>query len=288
VRHIARNDFEELDKALTVAKDASNKGSVKSLTANLTITVKLPSEVTYDLDVGVPDPEKITRCVPTNSLTLFHVAALVDALECFVLLYRAEPNGLSRLSADDYTCLHYACVAGSLEVVTYIMSLPGHDLCSHAAGGVRSCLELAAESGDLRIVRLVLARCALADDSAGKAIEVVLRKHDVETLQLIIAGVPKEQIGADPLTQAVRQRNYDAVPILIGCGIDPAARNSKNETALALACGQGHVETVRLLCSKLLILDPPAGAGACHYVCQCKNLAIAKVILQGAHALDVS
>lgn len=61
------------------------------------------------------------KLLPLDNITLLHIAALFDSLECFVILERYGFK-IDCKSVDDYQPLHYACMLGALEVTSYILS----------------------------------------------------------------------------------------------------------------------------------------------------------------------
>jgi ankyrin repeat protein len=60
--------------------------------------------------------------LPLDSLTLLHIAATFDALDCFVYLHSYHGLKLNSRSAKQALPLHYAVYVGSLEIVTYILT----------------------------------------------------------------------------------------------------------------------------------------------------------------------
>ena len=57
-----------------------------------------------------------------EDLTLLHIAAMSDSLECFIFLI-ANDFEFNIKNAKNYLPIHYACYFNSLEVVTYILSV---------------------------------------------------------------------------------------------------------------------------------------------------------------------
>ena len=61
-----------------------------------------------------------------------HVAAFADSLESFIIL---EKYGfkINVLSADNYQPFHYACVGGSLEVASYILTKESENILANSS-----------------------------------------------------------------------------------------------------------------------------------------------------------
>lgn len=59
--------------------------------------------------------------LPIQELSLIHIAALFDSLECFVTLQR-KGFEINTRSSNGYLPIHYACCLGSIEVTTYILT----------------------------------------------------------------------------------------------------------------------------------------------------------------------
>jgi hypothetical protein len=75
---------------------------------------------------SIPQPQtsvhspQIKPTLPETNISLVHIAAYFDSLDCFLYL---EDKGLSynQESAASYLPIHYACSNGSYEVVCYII-----------------------------------------------------------------------------------------------------------------------------------------------------------------------
>ena len=73
--------------------------------------------------------------IPVKNLSLVHVAAYYDSLECFIYLIQRGLK-IDQLSPNDYMPLHYACWSGSQEVALYILKENPHIACRCRCSGV--------------------------------------------------------------------------------------------------------------------------------------------------------
>lgn len=104
-----------------------------------------------------------TGYIPFESLTLFHVAAYYDSLECFLYLVdflkeynKSEKEIFSILSAQGYYPLHYALFNKSVEVSLYILYREKWQAGASHEGVVYYPLSLAVRGGIPEIVEELL------------------------------------------------------------------------------------------------------------------------------------
>lgn len=235
-----------------------------------------------------------------SSLTLMHVAAIYDAVDCFAYLHTVVNLALNIEAANNYTPLHYACYNGSFEVVSYILSrqptlaqdLP-KDIAHHfiylaTVGGNPNCLRLILRNG-----ASMEARENIIDRPITKAIEIQSQRGgDVECLKLLLEYSEKssEVAGAmkyTPLMQAIARGHQDAVRMLLEAGEDPTVLTGgqKNRTsALFLACekGQAWLEQVKMICEKMGggndFEESYKGACAVHFACKSHSPEILELV----------
>ena len=232
--------------------------------------------------------------IPPIGLSLLHIAAFEDSLESFILLNRIP---LTIQSADLYLPIHYACLNGSKEVLTYILTMDP----SQAYTEYRTeynCLQLATFSNSPEILKILfdygaeLKTRKFKTYSNNDPISVSIKQRNVECLKILLKHTGdslKCVQNMTPIMLALVNNKPDAVPILIDAKVDLAYIDSENQTALSIACFQGQKEVVKLICSHLENIDLPPeihAKAAVHWLCQSKDPEIAEIML--AKNIDVN
>ncbi|OHS98741.1 hypothetical protein TRFO_08753 [Tritrichomonas foetus] len=100
------NDFEKLESMI---KSAQFSRYIKLIRFSI------------NLD-GKENRSKNHSFLPSDNLSLMHVAAFYDALECFIIL---SQNGfqVDCQSADSLHPIQYACYSDAVEIVSYILQV---------------------------------------------------------------------------------------------------------------------------------------------------------------------
>ena len=228
--------------------------------------------------------------LPMTSLSLMHIAALFDALDCFICLETSFDLKYDEESADSYRPIHYACYNGSYEVVCYIIAKD--PLQARLLPAVEHHLiYLATVSGNADILELILANGAdvLAHENVkDKPVEQAIKRRHVECLKLLLKNKlvkTRDVREYSTLMMAIANLERDAVPMLLEYGEDPNyITNKDHHSALFLACflGKEWLDTVKLLCEKATKIDLDPGINdkaAIHWACSSKSPEILGVIL---------
>lgn len=139
------------------------------------------------------DDDQQEEDLPNTGLTLLHIAAYYNALECFRYLQLEKKLGLSRKSAGDFLPLHYACRTGSYEVALYILtSEPSQATYQVSGGGNLQLLYCATVGGDPRILEALFNGGAKIINTGHnknmekKLIEKAISLRDRELLRILL------------------------------------------------------------------------------------------------------
>ncbi|KAH0786835.1 ankyrin repeat protein [Histomonas meleagridis] len=227
--------------------------------------------------------------LPINQLTLLHIAAYCDSLEVFIFLCNLHKDKFNTrtASAASYHPLHYACCSAAYEVAFYILSIDPAEAAQTPSVDWHF-IYLASEAGDPEILNLIFANGADINAEPNKrnnSINQAIKKKNIECLRILIQKGSKEtkdQRNYTPLMLAITNNQFEAVPILLDSGENPEYFAPDGKSALFLACFQRSVETVRLLCEKMQVvdLDPNQnGMGLIHYACMSNNPEIIRIVL---------
>jgi ankyrin repeat protein len=237
-----------------------------------------------------PPPFQVAKPpLPDNNVTLMHIAAFFDALDCFIYL---ERKGLSynQESAASYLPIHYACVNSSYEVVCYILA------CHRDQASILPSVEfhqifLATVGGDPDILRLLF-RCgadlSMPQNVKNAPVPMAIRKRNVDCLRILLRHKAQSlgRAGDDTaLMLAIASNEPDAIQLLLESGEDPGFITQNNESALSLACFQGEtwIDQVRMICDRVasIDLDPRVKEkAAIHWACASKSPAIVRMMLE--------
>ena len=229
-----------------------------------------------------------------------HIAAYFDSLECLIFLRRCGWP-LNMPSSNAYRPIHYACVNGSYECTSYILSQDPSQAKDNAETN-HGIVYLATWSSKPKILKMVLmngadlkSQITLNDKPMTRAIET----RSVDCLKLLLkykCPIQIEHKFYTPVMLAIVHGMFDAVPLLVEAGQKPDEvteipnQNSDNlsfvmsshETALSLACKQNSLKTVKYLCSKMDKVDLNENindAAAVHWICSTGNPEIVGTVL---------
>jgi ankyrin repeat protein len=232
-------------KEVPIAIRENNLSALLRLINNLSADSILGAS-SYSLSETLPLP---TTTLPTTHLGLLHVAAFWDSLECFLFLL-SQGYSASRATPNDYHPLHYAAVAGSIEVASFLVHEARVSVTHRPPGGV-SPLFLAAVSRSTELIKVVLSAPNSGSFSDYSAVVArSLQECDGESLEVLLSYGTADAANADalsPLMQAVALGFIEAVRLLLDRGCDPNYCATDGNCALRVACLTGEVATVGLL-----------------------------------------
>lgn len=253
----------------------------------------LRKEAIYDL--------KSKNCyeLPTDNLTLLHIAAFYDSTECLAFLHNTCKFPHNAKSAGGFEPFHYACVGGSMECAALLALFYEND---HEGGfqefyqqdysnGIHNLPFLATTATSKEILVFLFESGydfekynAVNKIYVNKAIERSIRIKNTECLKTLLQYLnpSKKQEKITPLMMAVMCHQNAAIPLLLKAGCNPNERTIKNETALYFACIGNNIEAVNLLIDSMKEIDIPPevkGKPAVHCACASHNLEIIELIL---------
>lgn len=226
--------------------------------------------------------------LPEDSLSLLHVAAFYDNIEMFLFLELLGID-LAVLSGASYFPLHYACAGGAIECFAYILSkrpeqvqrdfdCQWQPILIATFSNAPDILELLLEHGaDLQSKKNV----------SNHPFQQALRSRHMECLSLLLAHKCKTDVtrpGSSQLMLAETMGMGQALEPLLDMGLDPYFVSMEGKTVLSLACTEGDVDAVRLLCDRMDCIEIPQGpmlfSSIARYAVASKNPEILKIVLE--------
>jgi ankyrin repeat protein len=234
-----------------------------------------------------------------DGLTLMHIAAMSDSLECFIYLMKNTHFDFTVLSADEFTPMHYACCFKSIEIISYIIELSKYKteyadklqrlyLEDAERKGEKSLMKLATSALSIDIIKLLFdSGYKLTPEVRVHCINIAVNTKSVDVLNILLQNSSGKD--SSPLITAISNNNLEAIPILIESNCNLQYCTSNFTTALSAACKQSSVSVVKMLCDKMTDVDinPVLKVdAACHWICISGSPEIARIIL--AHDIDVN
>jgi ankyrin repeat protein len=225
--------------------------------------------------------------MPSDQLSLLHVAAYYDNFEIFCLL---ESLGIPLRvpSGASYFPLHYACFGRAMECAAYILERdPKEATLEHDCE--YQPIYLATFSNSPQILEMLL-DCH-ANLESGKTVEngplvQAIKSGHTDCLLILLqhrCRTDVRHLYLSPLMLAVNFGMESALEPLLDLGQDPNYFNVNGETVLSIACTFGDLAAVKLLCSRMSIIEIPATEAKfpsiARYAIRSKNLEILEIVL---------
>lgn len=241
--------------------------------------------------------------IPSTGLTLLHIAAYYDSLECFRYLEVQCKLGLRRPSANGFLPLHYACWSGAHEVALYILTKEPSQSTSHPEGINDLHLLYCATIGcDAEILETLFNNGAKMSDpwnNEKKLIEKGIGLHNKAILTLLLKKATQKGRDTSQMTvsmKAVIFHNAEALAAIYNGKDDILAHyidSTGFHSLISLICETDQKnKTFKQVLIKILndaqnlkIEPPKTGSlqyqsGVCHWACMYMDLDVAKLMFQ--------
>jgi ankyrin repeat protein len=227
-----------------------------------------------------------------DALSLIHVAAYYDSLECFQYLVK---KGLSPTlkSGHGFQPLHYAIIGFADEMVVYLLSECGADPNAAPEGTGFTPIYLSIFQKSTVIMNILFDFGAEFDITKMRSEQGVknpvmdsLKNLNFEAFKLLLEKSPNVSFTKDEkqysvLMRAISLRIYDAVEPLIELGVDVNHSTQSGLTALHLAIHHGSLEITNKLISYGADVNKkdPLGQTPVHYAAASGNVELLKAVL---------
>ena len=202
------------------------------------------------------DDHSILQGLPYEYLTLSHIIAFFDSLECLIVLYKITDDLLKKTD-QEFSPLHYAVVGSSMECATFLIKFMNADVNEEVQG--KTPIYFAIFANNLEMVRLLFNFNAKLPNSylthIYSPISQALRNQNIEILQLLLEKLSDSKDGENnifaskipPLLQAISIDLDDAIIPLLKNGCNPNTASTSGERPLFLALKKGKTDIVNNL-----------------------------------------
>jgi ankyrin repeat protein len=178
----------------------------------------------------------------TTSLSWLHVAAVYDALDCFLYLHGVEGLLLDMQSAASLLPIHYACYSGSLEIVTYIISVDPSQASIVLPESPHQLLALTAQSKNSKIMQLLLENGANPTEKLNiedRPLDIAIENGAVECAEMLFkatCGTAAHGNGYTPAMLAIQRNNIQLAMLFLRSSPSQfVARNGAYPMSLAVS-----------------------------------------------------
>lgn len=251
---VAKNDIEKVNEFIKSNLDFVREGRNFLITYVFFLTSSKPE------NKGRSKPNQ-KLAIPTESLSLLHVAAYYDHFELFILL-EAIGIPLNALSAASYYPLHYACAGRALECAAYIIEKDPDQVRVEKLDIQYPPIYLATYADSPELLEMLFNH---GDDLSKKKnqdshpFQQALRNRHYNCLLVLLEHKCRTDVttGQTPLMFAIINDLAEAVPILLSLGQDPHKVTPRGETALSFACMFQDAKSVKLLCDCMDDIEIP-------------------------------
>jgi ankyrin repeat protein len=209
------------------------------------------SSVNYKIPVFSDDAIRIPH-FPHTALSLMHVAAFYDSLECFLYLF-SRGLSLEIPSAAEFRPIHYAAAGGGSEIASFLCEHASSSIHRAPPGEFADCtpIWLAVQSHSYEIVRVLLESGVDVMGGRSSPLTAAIRKCNIPIISLLLEHnsplSSADERHYSPMMRAIVQGLTSVVPIMLEADADPNYMTPEGKSALHLACTQNMAETVRLL-----------------------------------------
>lgn len=252
--------------------------SLDRILSRTSVSVRIIRSAMYSISIT----STANRCItlPNDNLTLLHIAAFCDALECFIVLVNHELS-IQTMNAKGDLPIHYACLYGSLEVLTYILKREPSQLSAQG-------LLLVGASAHCSKVLEILFEYGMPDFEGLAPIEATLTNGDLDSLKILLAhSIRSRRQSSALLKSAVLKGAREQVEMLLEAGAAPV--HFCRESPMAYACFLQRADLLRCLVDRAMDIDPPTDLRvkcAVHWMCESGSLEVAQVLMESG--IDVS
>lgn len=241
-----------------------------------------------------PNPNQYKYVLPPDNLTLLHIAAIYDSLECFIFLL-SQPNFHTRiLSGNSLFPFHYACFYGSFEVFSYILQTDPTIL-SVKQPSPYSFLAVTIPSGNPIMLELLFQNGIEMDKDHYSLFQLCLKYRSAECVKILSKFIGNNYVktGHTLLMDAALYRSPEILQLLIPTQSNITYVNEKGESIFSILALNGIDKMPQFKNVILSLLERVQGQtiepdstihckGVCHWICQLLDFDIAKAMLNTA------
>ncbi|OHT15178.1 hypothetical protein TRFO_14360 [Tritrichomonas foetus] len=277
------SSHEELLKIIS----ENNVGALK--TAVKQVDISTLSNAIYT----IPNKTSQRPILPNENLTLLHIAACYDSIECFLFLLQFPEFHLRIQSANSYYPLHYACFYASYEICMYILDVDPKIVNDEPEGAQHQYLYFCIVGGDPDIMEMIFKKGVNVRSPKNLRVgifEKAISVRSIPCLKVLLqhgVSIPKSSGDATFAMRAVINNQPEAVLLLTDSPKDITYINAIGESVFSLMCFSGIAFKPTIL--KLLnmipdeSIEPPKGIrcqSVVHWLCKLCDSEVAAAMLR--------
>lgn len=283
--HYINNSNESKEKIIQAIKENDQEDMIELLKNNNKVK---DVDFTLDINKGNNQIEERDDNFVGDRVSLLHIAAYYDSLECFCYLHEISGINLQIQSIRNFYPLHYACYNGSKEVASYILAKDQYQtslvtnnsfLCFTIHGGCSDILEELFRNGS----KIIKSQSRFDDP-----IEKALFYNNFKCCEILMKHIEEYQAYLTPAITAARTFNPELIKFLVKGPEDlefsPHCQKSVFTIIFDQTNGQNFKELIMSWVTHFpyLRIEPPddiASNGVVHWVCMlCDPILAAKML----------
>ena len=227
--------------------------------------------------------------LPYKNLSLLHIAAVYDSLECFQFLYEECGIELRQKSADSFFPLHYACLYGSQEVALYILEKDPQQAAMTPGDVNYHFIFLAVLGRDTEILNALFENGADIKKKQSSddydLLTLAANINSIECLKILMQYQFITSDGISPLMNSIKNYRSEIALLLLN-NPEQLKETWGGETIFYYACQVGkkfkEVVLKMLRINNCQCIEPKESTkkGVVHWLCQMGDVDVAREFLR--------
>lgn len=226
-----------------------------------------------------------------DRITLLHVAAYFNSLECFVYLHEVKGISLRAPTTRSFYPLHYACFNGSREIVAYILSHDSNQIELFNKTNLILCF--AVHGGDPVILEALFNNGMTLKKAQNPRDDPILKGISIDNYrccEVLVRYSEGYSNDFTPAMTAAKMANPELLQYFVRSKSDiefsPLVQKSVISLIFEISNGENFKKLILSWLYKFddLEIEPPFDMketnGVCHWVCKMADYEVAKLMVK--------